>query len=155
MTIQPPDPSSRVVDPQARIDPIWDRFLRNLWRRVADNDVSITALQAGRATLEQPWSWSTLIQTPANTSYVFPNVLPNGLIEEITTVTSSGTCTVQVLIDGTTMTGPSNSASTTEQTTYQQNGEMPQGGKLTITITNNSSAANLAVVVRGSQTLEV
>lgn len=155
MTIQPPDPSSRVVDPQSRIDPIWDRFLRNLWRRVAANETSITTLTAGRAGLEQPWTWSTLIQTPANTSYVFPNVLPNGLIEEVTTVTTSGTCTVQCLIDGTTMTGANNSASTTEQTTYQQNGETPQGGKLTITITNNSSAANLTVVLRGSQTLEV
>lgn len=155
MTIQPPDPSSRVVDPQARIDPIWDRFLRNIWRRVAANETSVATLEAGRAGLDQAWSWSTLIQTPANTSYVFPNVLPTGTIEEVTTVTTSGTCTVQCLIDGTSMTGPSNSGSTTEQTTYQQNGQTPQGGKLTITITNNSSAANLTVVLRGSQTLEV
>jgi len=155
MTINPPDPSSRVVDQAQRIDPVWDRFLRNMWRRVAALDTRADETDTSKADATQTWVWSTLIQTAADVTYDFPNVCPNGTIEDVTTYCRSGTCTVTVNIDDTALGGSANSASTTIDRTYHgTRNAMTDESDLSVTITSNASALDLTVVIRGTQTLE-
>lgn len=148
MTIQPPDPSSRVVDSQARIDPIWDRFLRNLWRLTTTNDTSISTINETSASVEQFWSWSTMIETPSNTTYTWPSILPaNATIEQIYVVTQSGSCTVTVQISNNDLSALS---ATTTKSSLSFSEVTEENGDLIIAITNNSSAVNLGIGIVGT-----
>lgn len=154
MTTAPPDPSAKLVTGGGNVDQVWLRWFRQIWRNVADLMTDVTALQSERAVLDQPWVFSTLIQTPSDTDYAFPLLGVPGTLQSVTTVTASGTCTVTVSIDGAALAGDSNSASSTEETVFHDIGnEMADESDITITVSSNSSAADLVVTLRGRQTL--
>lgn len=107
------------------------------------------------ATNAQPFGGSFLIETPANKTYVVLLKARHGFtITEVTAKTASGTCSVQVTIDGTNVTGGSVSVTSTEaSSTATAANVVSTGQDVAIVVSSNSSAADLVVSIGGTRTL--
>jgi hypothetical protein len=123
-----PSPSSNVNSPE------WYRFFLDLDRRVR-------RLQSG--------SLTTFIATAANQDYTILVNAPYAVtIDAITTVCSSGTCTLTGKINTTPLGGTANSVSSTEETqTHTSDNVVSVGDDVVLTISSNSAAVNVAVTV--------
>jgi len=154
MTAQPPDPSSRVIDPAGRIDPVWNRFFRQLWRQGKDLVSDAAGLETAKASVSQPWAASILIEVPTDKTYSFPRAGLEGTIDEITVVTTAGTCTVTLSIGGFDV-GGGLAASTTQATyVYVTDNTLGNEDDIALTISSASSPENLSVTLRGTRTME-
>lgn len=154
MTVNPPDPSSHVIDSAGRIDPVWNRFFRDLWRQGKDLVSDAAGLDTAKASVTQTWSAGFLIEVPTDKAYSFPRVGLEGTIDEITVVTTTGTCTVTISIDGNDLIDGALAASTTRNTeTYTQGNEISNEQDLAITVSSSSAPENLSITLRGTRTL--
>jgi hypothetical protein len=76
-------------------------------------------------------------------------------INEVTGKTSSGTCTVQVTIDGTNVTGGSVSVTSTEaSSTATAANAVAVGQTVAIVVSSNSAATDLWVDIGATRTLD-
>ena len=149
----PPEVSSRVVDPNGRIDPVWNKFFREIWRLGKTLTETTGTLSSGKAAASQAWSSGVLIEVPTDKAYNFPRVGHDGTIDEITVVTTTGTCTVTISIDGNPLIDGALAASTTQTTeTYTQGNELSAEQDITITVSSASAPENLSVTLRGTRT---
>ena len=154
MTTNPPDTSARLVSGNGLIDPVWLRWLRSVWRMVQTHDTAVTGFATSKAGTLQRWAHSVLIEAPANQSYVYPRLGVEGYITTVIAKTSSGSCDVTVSIDDNDLAGDVTSASTTlVETDHGIENLMVTDSDITITVSNNSSAADLSVTIIGQQTL--
>ena len=155
MTVQPPEPSSRVIDSSGRIDPVWNRFFRDLWRQGKELVSDAAGFESGKASTTQTWTASVLIENPSNKAYSFPRVGVPGTIDEITVVTTSGSCTATISVGGNDLPGGALSATTTEFTEiFLFNNEVLDESDLVITVSSASSPADLSVTIRGTRTFD-
>lgn len=153
MTTSPPDPSARIVDPNGRVDPVWDRWLRSMWRQLTDATSSTGTLSSGKAAVEQPFAEGLLIEFADDKSYPFVELGFDATITEVVTKTTSGSCTVTVTINSTPLGGGASSATTTKSTTYHEsNNALTAGDDITITVSSNSSAEGVSVTLKGTRT---
>ena len=155
MTIQPPDTSAKLVTGGGLVDPVWLRWFRGVWRLLKDQETEVTALQTNKAAVSQTWRHAVLIEAPANQAYTYLRLGVSGYISTVITQTASGTCTVTVSIDGNDLLGDANSASSTiDEVDHGVDNLMVDGSDIVITVSSNSSAADLSVTLVGQRTLE-
>ena len=117
--------------------------------------LTLPAAAGTLATASQATGGSWFIEAPTNKTYV---VLLKArfafTITEVTAKTASGTCTVQVTIEGTNVTGGSVSVTSTEaSSTATAANTVAVGNTVAIVVTSNSSAANLQVDIGGTRVL--
>ena len=118
----------------------------------------ITGLQTAldsKAIIEQVEQTSIFIKTPADgtervilkAGYVFS-------ITEVTTISTSGTCTLAVSINGLALGGSSNAVSTSEVSeAHSTDNAVSIGDDVEITISSNSSCENLSISLTGTRYL--
>lgn len=116
---------------------------------------TITNALAAKAAKTQAIGLMAFIETPENKAYTLVLKAPYPFtITEVVTKTASGTCTVTGAIDGVSLGGAANSASSTEQTqTKSTANSVAAGQDVAITVSANASAADLRVAVNGTRVL--
>lgn len=104
-------------------------------------------LAAAQAALNV-FGWPVFIEFPDNKAYRVCLRSPFAYtINSVTTRSTSGTCTVTVSIDGTNLGGTANSVTTTESTqAHTSANEVAVDADVTVTVTSNSSAENVAIM---------
>lgn len=92
------------------------------------------------------WPW--FIEFPDNKDYRAIN-LPFGFtINSVSTRSTTGTCTITVKINGVALGGTANSVSSTESTQdHTSSNVVAVGDDVTLTVSSNSSAENVAVML--------
>jgi uncharacterized Zn-binding protein involved in type VI secretion len=123
----------------------------------ADKPVS-TATQAAldaKAAAVQVFFLSGFIETPSNKTYRVATRMPYGCtINSITAISASGTCTLTGKIDAVALGGTANSVSSTEQEqTHSSANTVSAGNDIDITISSNSSCADLSFTIKLTRTL--
>lgn len=110
----------------------------------------------GKAGLTQPASAHWLIETADNKTYrVIGNSAQAFTITGVSTVSSVGTCTVTVQINGTPLGGGANAASTTPQTkSHTSANEVAVGDAVSIVVSSNAGCEGLTVDIAGTMVLE-
>jgi len=118
----------------------------------------ITGLQTAldsKAIIEQVEQTSIFVKAPADgtervilkAGYVFS-------ITEVTTISTSGTCTLAVSINGLALGGSSNAVSTSEVSeAHSTNNAVSIGDDVEITVSSNSSCENLSISLTGTRYL--
>lgn len=116
--------------------PSWFQFLSDLPSWITDTFAT------------EVWSW--LIEFPDDRDYdVVVNVPYATTVNSITTISTSGTCTLTGKINTTALGGTANSVSTAEQTqTHTTANDLVAGDNLRLTISANSGCENLSVTVK-------
>lgn len=96
-----------------------------------------------------------VIETAANKSYIIGLKMPfAGTIIDLTTQSTSGTCTMTATVDGGAVVGISNAVSTSEVTsTATSNNGFSVGQNIALVITSNSAALNVAFNMKITRTL--
>jgi len=99
--------------------------------------------------------WPAYLAFPANKSYtLLPDSGEERTITDVITKSASGTCTVTLYIDGVALGGTANSVSSSEQTqTHTTANVIPVGGRVTATVTSNSSCIDMELQFRTTRTL--
>ncbi len=107
------------------------------------------------ATTSQVFDWNVFIETPSNKDYkIVVNSSFACTINEITTICTTGTCTVTGKINSVALGGTANSASTGESTqAHASANSVSAGDDIVLTISSNSSSANLSVKIKYTRTL--
>jgi hypothetical protein len=158
-----PDSSSRVVDDSGKVTTTWHTFLKSLVRDLSSVQTSINTITGAggddgeafvAAGLNQTFAEAILIEYPTDKDYKFLAVGFTGEIEAVETETSSGSCTVTVLLDDVALGGGSSSVTST-------NGIVAHGASNAVTpttdiiirVSSNSGAQDLSVTLRGTMTL--
>ena len=118
----------------------------------------ITGLQTAldsKAIIEQVEQTSIFIKTPADgTETVILNAGYPFLITEVTTISTSGTCTLAVSINGLALGGSPNAVSISEVSeVHAADNAVPIGGAVEITVSANSSCENLSISLTGIRNL--
>ena len=105
--------------------------------------------------LSQPISAHWLIEAADDKTYtVIQKSAQAFTISEVTTITTAGTCTVTITINGTPLGGTANSASTVEQTqTHSSSNAVAIGDTVAIVVSSNASAEGLTVDIAGTTEL--
>lgn len=113
-----------------------------------------TALDA-KAAAAQVFFLSGFIETPSNKTYRVATKMPYGCtINSITTISASGTCTLTGKIDAVALGGAANSVSSAEQElTHSSANAVSAGNDIDVTISSNSSCADLSFTIKLTRTL--
>ncbi len=99
-------------------------------------------------------SWSGMIETPTDKSYTLDLYAAfAGTINSLKVITVSGTCTVAIKINGTSVTGISavSASSTIATGTASTANTFEIGDKVTLVISSNSSSADLQFTLKYSR----
>lgn len=117
-----------------------------------NNPHGVTASQIGALTSSSIITdfISGLIESPSNGDYVVLRNAPfAGTITSITTKSSAGTCTLTGYINSTALGGSANSVSASEQEqAHSSNNTFAAGDDIKITVSSNSSCANMEFTVK-------
>ncbi len=107
------------------------------------------------ATTSQVFDWNVFIETPTAKDYkIVINSSFACTVNEITTITTAGTCTVTGKINTVALGGTANSASSVESTqTHASSNSVSAGDDIVLTISSVSSAANLSIKIKYTRTL--
>ena len=102
-----------------------------------------------------PFGWPIFIEFPDNKAYRVCLKSPIAFtINSVTTRSTAGTCTVTVSIDGVNLGGTANSVTTSESTqSHTSANVVAVDADVTITVTSNSAAENVAIMISGTRTL--
>jgi hypothetical protein len=147
-----PDTSARLTDENGRISETWVNFFKTLIRSQTSFSGSVTELTTSKASASQPYAEAMLIEYPENKDYVFVSLAIEGTIEEVVAKTASGACTVTVYINDQPLGGDSNSANTTQTSQkHTTRNELTTNDDITITISNNATAAGCSITIRGTK----
>jgi hypothetical protein len=124
------------------------RWMKGQQRQAAE-------LSSGKASVNQTWEQSWLIEFADNKDYrVVINSALARTITGVTTRSSSGTCTLTVKINTTALGGTANSVSTSEQTqSHSSDNAVAVGDDIVLTVSSNSGAENVSVTLTGTLTL--
>jgi hypothetical protein len=100
---------------------------------------------------------SILIETVEDRSYhMVVDAKFARAVNEITTVSEAGTCTVTGLIDGVALGGTENSASVTEETqAHSADNEIEIGTDFVLAVSDNASCENLTVTIKTTRSIVV
>ena len=110
-------------------------------------------VSANTATLAE-FGWPIFIEFPDDKDYPIINIPVGFTINSVTTKSTAGTCTVTVKINGVALGGTANSVSSTESTqSHTDDNVVAVGDDLTVTVSSNSSAENVAIMIAGTRTL--
>jgi len=122
---------------------------------LAENRTAIDALEAGRAVLTQTWEQSWLIEAPEAKDYrVVVDAAVARTITEVTTICTTGTCTLTVKINTTALGGTANSVSTTEQSqAHSTSNAVAAGDDIVLTVSSVSGAEMVSVKLSGTLSL--
>jgi hypothetical protein len=129
-----------------------------LTRRFAQGDRDLTSTSGTKAGVTQTATdlghW--LIEEPKDKTYtVAQKVARACTITEVTTRCTAGTATVTIKINGTSLGGTANSASTTEQSqSHSSANEVAAGDTVTIVVSSTSGAEMISVSIAGTVTLD-
>jgi hypothetical protein len=112
-------------------------------------------LSSGKASVNQTWEQSWLIEFADNKDYrVVINSALARTITGVTTRSSAGTCTLTVKVNTTALGGTANSVSTSEQTqSHSSANAVAVGDDIVLTVSSNSGAENVSVTLTGTLTL--
>ena len=118
----------------------------------------ITGLQTAldsKAIIEQVEQTSIFVKAPTDgTETVILKAGYPFLITEVTTISTSGTCTLAVSINGLALGGSSNAVSTSEVSeAHSTNNAVSIGDDVEITVSSNSSCENLSISLTGTRYL--
>jgi hypothetical protein len=116
---------------------------------------AITSSLAATSAALSNFGWPIFIEFPDDKAYRVCLKSPIAFtIDSVTTRSTSGTCTVTVSIDGVNLGGTANSVSTTESTqAHTTNNAVAVDADVTVTVTSNSAAENVAIMISGTRTL--
>lgn len=119
----------------------------------ADAAAQRTTLSAAART--QDTGLAMFAETPTAKTYVLTTQMPYAMtITQVAARLGAGTCTVQVRINGTNVTGGSVNATTTEATsTATAANTVAAGDIVDVVVTSPSSAADLSVTINGTRSL--
>lgn len=108
-----------------------------------------------KAAKSQVFMLSGFIQTPANQAYRIATKVPYGFtIDSMTTICTSGTCTLTGKIDTVALGGTANSVSSAEQEqTHASANTVSTGNDIDVTVSANSSCSGLAFTIKCTRTL--
>ena len=125
------------------------RWMKGQTRQAAALNANIAA----KAAALSEFGWPVFIEFPDNKAYRVCLNSPIGFtINSITTRCTAGTCTLTASIDGVNLGGTANSVSTTEQTQSPTSANVVAvGADVPLTITSNSSAENVSVMISGTR----
>lgn len=129
--------------------------LNAMMRALTGTKSSLTATKAGvTQTATDLGHW--LIEAPEDKTYtVAQKVARACTITEVTTRCTAGTATVTIKINGTSLGGTANSASTTEQSqSHSSANAVAAGDTVTIVVSSTSGAEMLTVDIAGTVTLD-
>lgn len=117
--------------------------------------LSSAGVETAISTQTQTFSVSLFISTVENKTYVIGQNLPfAGTITKVTTISSAGTATITGKINGTSLGGTANSASSSEQSqSHSSSNAFSAGDDITIVASSNSSCVNLAVTIEFTRAL--
>lgn len=95
------------------------------------------------------------IGTPSDKSYkIVVKAAHSGTITETTTISASGTCTATFKINTTALGGAANSVSSSEQSqSHASDNVFAVGDDIVLTISSNSSCADLSFSIKYTRTL--
>lgn len=110
---------------------------------------------SGKASVTQTIDIQGFIEAPANKDYkVVINTTFGFTINEVTTRSTAGTITCTGKINTTALGGTANSVSTTETTqTHSSANVVAVGDDVVLTLSSNSSCANMSFKIKGTRTL--
>jgi len=120
-----------------------------------DVAAALDELADEKAVLSQTWEFSGLIVDPEEKDYTLKLKIGYGFtITETTTISASGTCTATFKIGSTPLGGTANSVSDSESSQAHASANvMVAGDDLIVTISSNSSCADLAFTIKGTRSL--
>lgn len=146
-----PDANAAMVDAKTMAPtPVWYRIMDTLLRRFSEAEDVIPALSQ-----ETFGSWH--IEFPDDKDYRLIINIPFAVtIAEVTTRSTSGTCTATVKINTTALGGTANSVSSSEQSqAHTTANAMAAGDDLVLTISSNASCEGMVMTIAGTRTLDV
>lgn len=120
-----------------------------------DADAAAQRTTLSAAARSQSTGLAMFAETPTAKTYVLTTQMPYGMtITQVAAKTASGTCTVQVRINGTNVTGGSVSVTSTEATsTATAANVVAANDTVDVVVTSPSSAADLSVTINGTRSL--
>lgn len=129
------------------------KYFESLGQSARALNTSVTALQTSLATVTD--TFSVFIAAAVNQDYLVWVNIPFALtVVDMTTISSSGTCTLVAKKNTTAITGLSNSVSTSEVTNAASAGNVfAVGDDLRLTVSSNSSCQNMSVTVKFTRAL--
>lgn len=149
-----PDASAQLLK-GGLVSDTWFGFFRRVGRGLQALQDGQDALQTGKAASTQTWRFPVHITTPVNKSYTYLQAGWNGTIDQVVTQSTAGTCTVTVSVQGLAIGGSANAASSTLQTTeHTADNAIYDGNTISITVSSNSSCANLSVTLIGTREMD-
>jgi hypothetical protein len=124
--------------------------------KVFDGSDWISSGGVGAALTQTKEFMSGFISAPANKDYrIVVNAAHGGTITETTTRSASGTCTATFKVNTTALGGTANSVSSTEQSrTHSSSNTFVAGDDIVITVSANSSCADMSFTVKYTRVLE-
>ena len=140
-------------------DPNQHRVMKTLESKVNAATTAIAGLVSDTGALqllavEQVWSESVLVEYADDKAYMLiPKAAHAWTIDAVTTISSTGTCTATITIDGVALGGGANAASTTIETIAHTSANvLPVDGVLILTVSANASCEGLSVQIKGRRT---
>ena len=140
-------------------DPNQHRVMKTIEDKVNAASVAIAGLTGLTGSLElvaleQVYDDDVLIEFADDKAYLLiAKAAYERTIDSVTTIASTGTCTVDLSIDGVSLGGGSNAASATLVTVdHTSTNVLPVGGALSATVSANASCEGLAVCIRYRRT---
>ena len=117
---------------------------------IARSDTARAVTPANLAAVTTVDDWSGVIVAPANQDYrIVLNCSFAGTINETTTRSASGTCTMTFKVNTTALGGTANSVSSTEQTQAQASANtFVAGDDIVITVSSNSSCVDASFKIK-------
>ena len=109
----------------------------------------------GASTTQTDEGISFIVETPSNKNYKLIVKAPHGgTITETTTICTSGTCIATFKINTTALGGTANSVSSSEQSqAHSTSNAFSAGDDIVMTISSNSSCADMSVTIKYTRTL--
>ena len=139
-------------------DPAQHRVMKTLETELNAASAAIAGLTDATGALqlvavEQAHSEPFLIEFADNKSYTFVSWGYPWTIDSVVTKCTAGTCTVTVSIDGVSLGGTANAASTAEQTQVHTTANtVATGQDIAITVSANAAAEGVSVTLIGRRT---
>jgi hypothetical protein len=148
-----PDASVPVVGSDGIITKDWYPVLRLLVDQANTSEANLADTSSGldtKATLDQTDAFYGMILVPANQAYSLVINLAYGLtITEISTISTSGTCTATFSISGTPLGGSANSVSASGDLQAHSSANVAAAGDdIEVTISANASCLNLSFAIK-------
>lgn len=132
-----------------------ENFYRYLLQQERTATANQAALEASKAALTQEWEQSWLIELPDDGDYrVVVDAAVARTITEVTTICTTGTCTLTVKINSTALGGTANSVSPSESTqAHSSANAVAVGDDIVLTISSNAACEKASVKISGTMSL--